>query len=107
MAKTEQKTCDERHTINSMLITNYERSTKMAIQFRVPCPCGCREMVEATDLSFSSATVTVDACSYSKEIDPAIVSLEVSKSRILELESIASEVCPTCGDTKLWCRVGA
>jgi hypothetical protein len=79
----------------------------MVITFRTPCPCGCREMVWATDLGFSSTTVTVEPCSYSKEIDPAVVSTEVRKSRILELESIASEVCPTCGDTKLWCRVGA
>ena len=75
----------------------------MEITFRVSCPCGCREKPLATDPHFHSTVVTVDACSYIQQVNPDIESYQVRKSRILELESIASEVCPTCGDTKLWC----
>ena len=78
----------------------------MGITFRTPCPCGCREIVEATDFGFSATTVTVDACSSARVNDPAVVSSEVRKSRVMELVDKMSTMCPVCGSDVIWCQRG-
>jgi hypothetical protein len=79
----------------------------MAITFRITCPCGCREMVGASDLGFSATSVTVDACSYAKGLDTAVASFEVTKSRVLEILTLDSLKCPVCNDNALWCPAAA
>ena len=84
----------------------------MEIKFRVSCPCECREIVEATDRGFNATTITIEPCSTIKLIDPAVVSSEVSKSRIIQLLNKMSMKCEICGSDGTWCseavmKVGA
>ena len=84
----------------------------MEITSPISCPCGCRELVWAKDLGFSDMTVVVEPCSTIKAIDPAIVSQNVRKSRIMEIQEKMSMKCEICGSDGTWCseavmKVGA
>ena len=82
----------------------------MEITSPISCPCGCREYVWAK--RFNAMTVTVEACSTIKAIDPAIVSQNFRASRIMEIQEKMSMTCEICGSDGTWCseavmKVGA